>query len=186
MKKYNKIYSGCTLALASLLLASCGQSPEQQAATDVNVTGQSAVTVDAVAVTGGPTVALSKSDVSVFKGDTFTLDITMSDFAATEGGGVTLRYDAGLVKVDSVTVDSSVWTFKNKPGQINNAEGSVKDLLFSSYQGVASDANVATVVFSSIEAGESVISLSESPANVFASNGEQVEVVFNATTVTSN
>jgi hypothetical protein len=181
MKIYNKSFLGCAVVVSSLLLMACDQAANNQS-DNLTVPEVSAATVSKV----GATVALSDDNISVYKGDVFTLDIMMDEFEPSEGGGVTLRFDAALVQVVNVTLDSSVWSFKNKDGFVNNAEGTVSDILFSSYQGVEGSAKVATVEFKSIEAGVSTITLEESAANVFASGGENVAVVFNTTTVSSN
>ena len=179
MKIYNK--NLCVFAMSSFLLMACDQAADNQSA-DVSVPQVAVATVSEL----GATVALSNDNISVYKGDTFTLDIVMDEFKTSEGGGVTLRFDADLVQVVNVTVDSSVWQFKNKDGFVNNAEGTVSDILFSSYQGVEGSAKVATVEFKSIERGVSAITLEESAANAFASGGEKVAVVFKTTTVSSN
>ena len=183
MKIYNKRFFGCAVVMSSLLLVACDQSAEQGSAGLPSIGSADTLTVQSIT---GPTVSLSNANVSVYKGDTFTLDITMSEFELSEGGGVTLRFDPALIQVANVNVDSSVWRFKNKEGFVNNAEGTTYDILFSSYQGVDGSAKVATVEFKSIETGVSTITLEESAANAFASGGETVAVVFNTTTVSSN
>ena len=102
---------------------------------------------------------------------------------ATEGGGLVIHFDPRLLEVTNVVVDSTVWRFINKNGDINNGEGSVADILFSSYQGVSGDAKIATVEFKSLKKGRGDISLQESEHNPFASAGEKVSVSFESTKI---
>ncbi len=182
MSIYNKAFFGCAVMMSSFLMISCSQSPETQSANSDNEQTDTTVTTNKP----GPTVALSSENLSVYKGDTFTVDVLMSNFSTTEGGGISITFDANILQAVSVNVDESVWRFKNKNGVINNAEGSISDILFSSYKGVSGDARIATIEFKSIEKGSSGITLRTSPANVFASNGLEVPVTFNRTTVSSN
>ncbi|MDH5570791.1 MAG: cohesin domain-containing protein [Gammaproteobacteria bacterium] len=179
MSIFRKTFSGCVVLMSSLLIISCNQASDEQASTS-----QTESTV--IASKSGPSVGLSTSDITVYKGDSFSLDITMSDFVTTEGGGITLRFDPALLQVLAVNVDSTVWGFINKDGRINNAEGTISDILFSSYQGVASDTTIASIEFQSIEKGTSTITLEESSANPFASDGQNMNVVFKTTEVSSN
>jgi len=181
MSMYKKTFSSCVVLASSLLIISCDQSTgTPSAGSDAN---QSAPTI--TTNKSAPTVALSNSDINVFNGDTFTLDLTASNFAASEGGGVSLSFDASLLQVTGVTVDNTVWNFKNKDGRINNAEGTVSDILFSSYQGVVGDAKIATVAFQSTGTGASTITMRESSANPFASNGQNMVVTYKTTSVYS-
>ena len=123
-------------------------------------------------------ISFSEDVVKSRIGNAFTLDVLMTDFPTTEGGGLELYFDSALLQVTSVTVDDSVWTFVNKDGDIDNAGGSVSGILFSSYQGVASDAKVATIEFHAIHKGKSNITLEESASNPFASNGQNIDVTF--------
>ena len=134
----------------------------------------------------GPSVTLSNSNVNVNTGETFTLDISASEFASSEGGGITLHFDASLLQAISVDVDDTVWDFVTQDGKINNAEGTISDILFSSYQGVVGDSKIATIEFKSIEQGSSTITLAASSSNPFASNGEVMDVSFTTTNVSSN
>lgn len=182
MNIYKKVFSGCFVLVSSLLLISCGQSSDNQSGS-LDGNQSDSVTVAGKAV---PSVALSDGDVHVYKGEVFTLDLTMSDFTVSEGGGVTLRFDPLLLQVTNVDIDKAVWSFVNKEGQINNAEGTVSDILFSSYQGISGNVKVATIEFKSIEKGTSTITLETSPINPFAGDGKVLVVMLNTTNVFSN
>ena len=116
-------------------------------------------------------------------GDVFTTDVLMSNFPVTEGGGLVLHYDPKYLQVSNVTVDSSVWQFVNKNGDIDNAAGTVTGILFSSYRGVAGSAKIATIEFQATKKGKTEIILEESADNPFASNGQKIGVVFTPTKV---
>lgn len=181
-----KVFSASAVLISALSVISCSQSPGEQA-DNTNITSfDDTPTVATDTAITGPYVALSKSDVNVYKGEDFTLDVMVNDFATSEGGSVTLLFDPTSVQVTNVNVDSSVWDFVNKDGQINNVGGTVSDIVFSSYKGVSGTAKVATIGFKSIESGTTEITLMESSANPFASNGQIMAVSFKSTTVVAN
>ncbi len=188
MNLYIKTLSSSVVLMTSILMVSCSQSTDEQTGTvDTNEPVTTTPTSTPMTSRTGPYVALSKSDINVYQGDTFTLDVLMSDFTSTtEGGGVSLQYDPALLQVTSVNVDNTVWDFKNKNGHINNVEGTVSDILFSNYRGVTGDARITTIEFKSIKKGSGTITLQESSANPFAGNGQIIAVSFETTTVAVN
>lgn len=170
MNSYRTIIKTCVILLASALAISCSDSADTQA--------QNTLSDPVTAGLLGPTVALSSKEVSAEVGETFTLDITMSDFPTSEGGGVTARFDATMLNISNVAINSEVWDFKNKEGVIDNDSGVVSDILFSSYDGVSGDSKVATITFQAKNSGSSKISLEGSLINPFASNGEKIAANF--------
>jgi hypothetical protein len=132
-------------------------------------------------LSAAPTVSFSEPVVRAHAGEVFTVDVVMSDFPATEGGGLVLKFNPKKLQVTNVTVDNSVWQFVNNNGDISR--GNVSDILFSSFQGVTGDAKIATIEFRSLRRGKSKIRLKESSINPFASNGEVIDVEFKATKV---
>ena len=131
-------------------------------------------------------VAFSTNSVSVADGANFSLDVKANLLAVSEGGGISLRYDPSILEVVTVNVNSSVWNFVARNGQINNSEGFVSDILFSSYSGVSGETVIATIEFKSINKGSSSIVIEESSVNPFASNGELMTVVFESANVVAN
>jgi len=119
----------------------------------------------ASSVMAAPDVAFDQSKIKLRAGDTFVLDVRMSDFPVSEGGGITLRFDP------------------SEPGSIDNAGGSVADILFSSYKGVSGDARIATITFTVIHSGKSKVTIEESSFNPFSSDGNRVTVNFNNTDI---
>lgn len=134
-------------------------------------------------VNAAANVSFSESSVKSSAGNTFTLDVLMSDFPATEGGGLILHFDPALLQVANVTVDSTVWKFVNKNGDIDNTGGTVSGILFSSYQGVTGSAKIATIEFQATHKGKGDITLEESANNPFASNGQNINVTFTPTKI---
>lgn len=186
------ILSGCVVLMSSSALVGCKQSGSEQSgpsSSDQVINTDTTADQSMTSVTTSksvPTVNFSDSDINVYKDETFQLDITASNFTVSEGGGISLHFDSSLLKVNSVEIDYTVWDFVNKNGHINNSEGKVSDILFSNYQGVLGNAKIATIEFQAIGQGISTITLQPSTENPFASNGNNMEVVFQTAHVTSN
>jgi len=128
-------------------------------------------------------VSFSEEKVKTTVGSEFSLDVVMADFPTTEGGGVSLQFDPSVLEVTGVSINSDEWRFVNKTGDIDNADGVVSEVLFSSYQGVTGDATIATIQFKAIGKGRAKIKLTEAESNPFASAGEKMEVMFESTKV---
>jgi len=172
-----KVYA---ILLSSMLVVSCGESTDTQSSSTTNDSDP------VVTKASGPTVALTSDELTVNNGETFTLDITMSDFPTSEGGGVTVRFDSSMLNVSNVSINSDVWNFVNKVGGIDNVSGVVSDILFSSFGGVSGDNTVATITFNAIDSGSGQISLESSSINPFSSDGSKIAVNFVATAITVN
>jgi hypothetical protein len=125
-----------------------------------------------------PLVDFSSSMTRMKSGETFSLDVLMHAFPNTEGGGVNLLFNPDVLQVNAVTINGNAWDFENRSGEIDNSTGSVSDILFTNYKGVAGEARIATVEFHAIGRGETTIYLSESSTNPFATMGERVSVEF--------
>ena len=152
----------CVVMMSSSMMVACNQTDSEQSGSLDTDQPTTIVTTDhstpaAEISKSGPSVTLSDSNVSVNTGETFTLDISASEFTSSEGGGITLHFDASLLQATSVDVDDTVWDFVTQDGRINNAEGTISNILFSSYQGVVGDAKIATIEIKSIEQGSSTI-----------------------------
>ncbi len=130
-----------------------------------------------------PTVGFSAASTQTQVGKTFTTDIVISGFPVTEGGGVSLIFDPGVLQVLSITVNNTVWDFATHPGVIDNDNGLISDLWFSSFSGVAGDASVATVRFKALAQGSSTLAMVESLVNPFASAGEPVSPGFASSSI---
>jgi hypothetical protein len=160
-----------TLLLAMVLVnAGCDsadQSNANQAATPVPVVDNSKANIK-----------FTENTVQAGTGSDLILKVAMQDLPATEGGGITLNYDSSMISVSVINVNQGNWSFSNKNGVIDNAAGMVSDILFSNYNGVQGNAEISTITIHTIRPGKSVITLSGSQVNPFASNGKQLNVSF--------
>ena len=123
-------------------------------------------------------VYFNKNKIKSHTGGQFSLDILMSDFPTTEGGGLVLHFNPKVVNVTNVSIDGNVWGFVNKVGDIDNNQGVVSDILFSDFRGVTGSARIATVEFETIHKGKSKIRLEESAMNPFVGGSENIAVRF--------
>jgi len=183
MINFNKIGLLVAVMFSTFFLISCNESTEQQSG---DLTSASTETSSAETLKSGSIVSLSEKEVNVIDGEYFTVDIVMNDFVVTEGGAITLRFNSKVLQVSSVNVNRNNWSFINSNGQVDNVEGVISDIVFSSYQGVSGDAVIATVEFKAINKGLTHIALEESLANPFASNGQTMAVSFISSNVVSN
>lgn len=133
--------------------------------------------------TAEPSVSFSAEKVKTTVGSEFSLDVVMADFPVTEGGGVSVQFDPSVLEVANVSINSDEWRFVNRTGDIDNADGIVSEILFSSYQGVTGNATIATIQFKAIGKGKAKIKLQEAESNPFASAGEKIDVSFEETKV---
>ncbi len=131
-------------------------------------------------------VAFSNANVSITSGDNFALSVVAQLLVPSEGGGISLRYDPARLEVVRVSVDTATWDFVVKSGSINNTEGVVSDIVFSSYKGVSGNALLATIEFKSLNKGESTLTIEQSQLNPFASNGEIMNVSYGTANVVAN
>lgn len=167
MKSYKTKIEVCVLILMPLLAVSCGGSGTQGGSNNTDPV-----------VSSKPTVALTAEQVNAVVGDTFTVDIATSNFPTSEGGGVTVQFDAATLNVSDVSINAGSWNFVNKVGSIDNNTGVISDILFSSFKGVTGDSQIATITFNAIASGDSQIVLGNSPINPFSSDGGVIAVSF--------
>ncbi len=130
------------------------------------------------AVQAEPLVSVSPARSKVTVGESFSVDIIMTDFPSCQGGGLSLRFKPSVVKVTKVTVASGTWSFAGQDGVIDNQRGRVSDILFSAFPGVTGNGVIATIELQVIGAGRTQLKLRESPRNPFASQGRPFVVTF--------
>lgn len=131
-----------------------------------------------------PTVEFSERVITSQKNDRLSLQVVLSEFPVTQGGGVNIKFNPKKLKVISVEVDKQ-WSFANKSGVIDNNKGLVSDILFSQFSATSGSVPVATIELEVIGNGKSRVRLSQSTLNPFASDGKTVEVEFNHLTIKS-
>lgn len=123
-------------------------------------------------------VLFDPSATSVEVGAAFSVDIIGQGFAeSVDGGGLSFSFDAALLQVTGVSVDTTTWDFLNDPGTIDNATGLVSEIQFGAlFSAVTGNFPIATVAFQALAAGVTSLGLSASTLNPFASDGEPILV----------
>lgn len=118
------------------------------------------------------TVAIDPPAQTVDLGDTVTIALSGADFSETiEGGGVNLHFDPQVLQLTTVTVDDATWEFFTTPGTVDNTQGTLTDLTFSSFAGNSGSFPIAQLTFHATGSGISPLTLTESALNPFASGG---------------
>lgn len=134
------------------------------------------------------TVGFSPTSPTVTIGQSFSIDI-VGDFTLAEtieGGGVDLSFDASVVNVTNVTVNTALFDFFSLSGTIDNNSGTVSDVVFNTFAGASGNFLIATVDLTALTAGSTGLILTESFLNPFssASAGDSLAVDFQPGNVT--
>lgn len=147
------------------------------------------ISLSAITNVSAAIVSFSPPSASVLVGQNFSLDI-MGNFPGSEaidGGGLNLSFAPLIVNVTGVTVNEALFEFSPSPGSINNAAGTVSDIIFNSFANTPTgNFLIATVNFTATGAGNSVLTLTESSLNPFALSGMPVPVTFATGSVVSS
>lgn len=102
-------------------------------------------------------VSIDPIALTVGKGDTFSLTLQAEDFAlAVLGGGFNLTFDAAVLRLDSVVIPAN-WEFAKSGGLIDNASGTLNGAYFATNFPVPGDVKLATLNFTAINFGESLV-----------------------------
>lgn len=119
-------------------------------------------------------VSFSPVSTTVPGGATFSMDLVGTAFNSgdLDGGGINFNYNANVVHVTSVAVDTATWEFFSDNGAIDNTLGEVTGIQFNSFQPRSGDLLFATVQFTAVGSGLSLLGLSEFLDNPFATGGE--------------
>jgi hypothetical protein len=118
-------------------------------------------------------------------GQSFSLTIEGKDFAtAIVGGGFNLSFDPTVLHLDSMTIPTS-WEFFRSTGLLDEASGTVTDVSFNTFSSPkAGDFLAATLNFTAVRAGTSLVKLAPSTPYVFADvDVNQVNPSFGSATV---
>ncbi len=171
MTKYSQLVNLLFVVACISLVSACG--------------GQSDSTEDdqqTVSDTTKPVVSskISGSDLSV--GDQIDIEVSMDNFPVTEGGGISLYYNPAVIQIDKVDLDA-VWDFANKSGVIDNSNGEISTILFTSFAGDKGSITIARVSASAVGSGTSTIDIVESEKNPFAAAGQRIAVQFESSTI---
>ncbi|MBT9504848.1 MAG: PEP-CTERM sorting domain-containing protein [Burkholderiaceae bacterium] len=139
--------------------------------------GAAALLLGAVSAQAAGSLVITPVDSNVNPGDSFALLVSGSGFSdKVVGGGLNLSFDASVLSLTSVTVDTVVWEFVSSNGLIDNAAGTLSDVYFNSFKAQlpTGDFKVATLQFSAKAGGSSAIMMSDSPNFPFANDLAEV------------
>lgn len=128
------------------------------------------------------TVSFNPSSKTVSVGQSFSLDI-MGSFLpgeTIEGGGLNLSFSPAALSVSKVSINAALFDFYSLPGTINNAAGTISDMVFNTFAGANGNFLIATVDFMALGIGSSNLLLSQSSVNPFssASAGSSLSVTY--------
>ena len=124
------------------------------------------------------TLKLSPSTTTADAGDSIVIDVTGTGFTdRVIGGGFNLSFDASVLTLQSVVIDTVTWEFVSSGGLIDNASGTLSDVYFNSIKATlpTGDFSIARLNFTAKANGTSPISLSASGGFPFAN--DQVELI---------
>ncbi|HHJ36596.1 MAG TPA: hypothetical protein ENJ87_12605 [Gammaproteobacteria bacterium] len=125
------------------------------------------------AVQAAPTVNIFPNQPSYQVGDAVILAVSLSDAPRIHGGGISLHFNPNVLRAMSVVIDKT-WGFATRPGVINNTEGSVNDILFSSFNAVEGDLDVALIQLVVTGSGDAGFTVTESAKNPFSDEQGQL------------
>jgi hypothetical protein len=93
------------------------------------------------------------------------------------GGGFSMSFNAALLSLSSVIVNTVEWEFATNPGTIDNGAGTLTDVWFNAFAAPLPTGNfpIATLTFSALAPGVSPLSLLASASFPFAN--DLVEVI---------
>lgn len=140
------------------------------------------IPVIALILSAGPVMAadvnigIDKPGLKV--GDLVNVSIDLAGFPTTHGGGINLKYNENVLRATGVQINP-VWNFVNKNGVINNANGSVSDILFTHYNGLDGNIPAVVVQMQVIGTGSANLIASESAQNPFAGPGGTLPATIN-------
>jgi Cohesin domain len=120
---------------------------------------------------------LAPSSTSVGPGDSFAVEVRGSGFTDNVvGGGFDLGFDANVLTLSSVSVDTVVWEFISSDGSIDNSAGTLADVYFNSFKSVlpTGDFAVATLQFVAKAGGSSALQLAGNASFPFANDLAEV------------
>jgi hypothetical protein len=120
------------------------------------------------------TVETSANPTDVTIGESFSVNITATDFdVVLDGGGLNIHYDPSIVQLNSASVDTTTWDpdLSRIHGGIDNSSGYLTGLIFNSFEDVTGNFSIATLDFTAVGIGESALELATYGLNPFASGG---------------
>ena len=130
------------------------------------------------------TVSLNNSFLDVNQGDVFSLTVQGSGFPDISGGGINFSFNSSVVQINSVTINTSVFTFASGTGTLDNSMGTLIDTYFNTFAGTGSSFDIMTIDFEAIGVGSSSLLMSGSSMFPFADEfGGVVDVTYESATI---
>ncbi len=128
------------------------------------------------------TITWSSVETNATLNDIFSVDVIGTNFIDNvDGGGVNIGFDSGVLNVLSVSINETVWDFGGSgisTGAIDNAVGTVSNVMVNAASNVNGDFVVASIQFQVIGNGSSALSLTEFALNPWANGGYAINPVF--------
>lgn len=116
-------------------------------------------------------VSFDVDALTVAPGETFSLTLQATNFTnAVLGGGFGLTFDPGVLRLDSVVIPAN-WEFAKNGGLIDNASGTLSDAYFATNAPVPGDVKLATLNFTAIGAGQSLVTPLPNTLQPFVEDG---------------
>jgi hypothetical protein len=107
----------------------------------------------------------------VILGRDFSLIIQGNDVPAITGGGLNLIFNPSVIKIKSVTINTSVFEDYSgdgtEEGILDNSSGLLADTTFKTRRGASGDFSIMIIDFTAVGSGTSLLKLSESTASSF-------------------
>ena len=116
-------------------------------------------------------VSFDTSALVVAPGESFSLNLMASEFTnAVLGGGFGLSFDPSILRLDGVVIPAS-WEFARNGGLIDNASGTLSDAYFATNAPIAGDVKLATLTFTALNVGQSLVTPLPSAPQPFVEDG---------------
>lgn len=113
------------------------------------------------------TVSFADKNIQTSFGESFGVDVVLSDSPATRGGGIIVRFDPTVLNLSDVAVDTSFWSFANKVFGLDDAANGRVEIWFASWDLVSGAARIATLTFEPVNTGNTQLSMEGSEGNPF-------------------
>ena len=140
--------------------------------------------VAGMANTQAATISFNNSLQDVNQGDLFSLTVQGSEFPDLSGGGIDFSFDPSVVQINSIAINTSVFTFESGAGTLDNSIGTLIDTYFNTFTGTGSSFDVMTIGLEAIGLGETSLMMFESSMFPFADEfGGVVDVTYESAVI---
>ncbi len=133
------------------------------------------------------TLVVAPASTNAIAGDSFSVEIRGAGFTdRVVGGGFNLMFDAGVLALTAVAVNTALWEFAPSGGSVDNVAGLLSDVSFNTFASnqPTGDFLAATLTFSAMAPGNATLQLMASGTFPFASHlGDPIAVSFGSGSV---